>query len=59
MNVNSKYKEGDVVNFDIDGKTYTGKVYVVDIYPDGEINYDVMLLDESMLYKHLKENYIL
>ena len=59
MDNKPKYKEGDVVNFILDGISYTGKVFVVDVYPNGEIYYDIMLLDESMLFKHLTESFIL
>ena len=62
---NPLYKRYDTVSFDLDGKTYTGTVYIVDAYGTIEQNeepsYDVLVEDfrdsgKPCLVKHLRES---
>ncbi len=56
-----KYHIGDIVIFSYPHKQFElkGKIVMVDTYPNSTtIEYDIMLLDESHLYKHLDESYI-
>ena len=54
-----KYKEGDVVTFCIDGVEKTGTIEIVDAYGTfedcTEVSYDILVNEENVLYKHLRE----
>lgn len=57
-----KYKVGDTVNFDADGKQKTGKVEIVDYYgtfgDDSDVSYDIFIEEENCLYKHFNEKLV-
>ena len=54
-----KYNYDDKVEFNIDNKPVKGYIYIVDKYgiweDNSDVYYDIMSLDETMLYKHIKE----
>ena len=56
--INPKYEKGDVVIFTdtIREGEFKGEIVMVDIYHySGEIEYDIMLKNPEMLYKHVPE----
>ena len=59
---NPKYKHGDIVMFNYDGREKIGHIYIVDAYgtfeQDEEPSYDVMVEKENCLYKHCRESLI-
>lgn len=56
---NPKYKLGDILKFQYDGKDKIGIVCIIDKYgtffDDSDVSYDVMVTEEMCLYKHLTE----
>ncbi|SCY80273.1 hypothetical protein SAMN02910292_02978 [Lachnospiraceae bacterium XBB2008] len=60
-----KYKLDDIVSFECDGKTLSGKVAIVDAYgtfgQNEEPSYDIMVEEGQpwTLYKHIRESWIL
>ena len=59
---NPKYKYGEEVLFDIDGRSLKGRIYIVDAYGTffqaDEPSYDVMVEKEKCLYKHIPESWV-
>ncbi len=58
IEVKPKYKIGDVVSFIFipDYRPLKGKIVMVDTYPKSTtITYDIMLMNEEHLYKHVDE----
>lgn len=57
-----KFKVGDEVCFEFQGKTKVGVVFVVDaygtLYDDSDVSYDIMVEKENMLYKHFTEKLV-
>lgn len=57
-----KYDLGDVVEFDLNDKTYTGIVAIIDKYgtfrDNTDVSYDILCKDENVLYKHIREDWI-
>ena len=57
-----KFDYDDLVSFDIDGKTKTGKVYIIDRFGTFEQNeepsYDIMVESENCLYKHIRQRFL-
>lgn len=60
---NPKYKYEDVVTFALDGKEKTGSVFVVDAFGTFDQNiepsYDILVHDENILYKHIRETFVI
>ncbi len=58
-----KYKYGDRVSFAMNGKTKQGVVTVVDAFgtfgQDLEPSYDILVKEENMVYKHIRETFVL
>ena len=58
-----KYRYGDIVRFDFDGKEKTGMVAIVDRWGTFEnntdVSYDILNKEEKMLYKHIPEKYVI
>lgn len=64
-----KYKLGDRVKFDIDGRRYHGNIYIIDAYgtfeDESDVSYDIMVDDwgdyynEECLFKHINERMII
>ena len=59
------YKRDDIVSFDLEGETCTGKIYIVDAYgtvgQNEEPSYDVMVENfrdsgNPCLVKHIRES---
>lgn len=68
MKGNPKYNVGDVVHFSVQminqPKTIkSGVVFVVDAYgvweDSSDVHYDILVDEEDMIYKHVKEDLIL
>lgn len=57
-----KYKLFEKVCFEFDNDIKIGYIYVVDKYGTYEdytdISYDILVEEENILYKHIKEEYI-
>ena len=57
-----KYKLFEKVCFEFDDSFKVGTIYVVDKYGTFEdktdVGYDILVEEENMLYKHIKEEYI-
>lgn len=57
-----KFKVGDEVCFEFQGKTKVGVVFVVDaygtLYDDSDVSYDIMVEEENTLYKHFTEKLV-
>ena len=57
-----KYKLFEKVRFEFDDSFKVGTIYVVDKYGTFEdktdVGYDILVEEENMLYKHIKEEYI-
>ena len=62
-----KYKVGDKVQFELNDRTYTGEVYIVDKYgtffENDDVSYDVMVEEfgenkTPCLVKHLTERFV-
>lgn len=60
-----KFKYNDIVQFTIQGKQYTGKVYIIDAYgtfeDESDVSYDVLIdkcdeFEDGCLFKHLRED---
>lgn len=58
-----KYDYDDVVKFKIDDQTFEGVVYIIDRYGTFEQNeepsYDVYNKSQNILYKHVRESWII
>lgn len=61
-----KYKINDVVSFKLQGKIYTGKVYIIDtngtFEQHEEPSYDIMIdiqNSEKCLVKHIRESFLI
>ena len=54
-----KYKVGEVVKFIAGAKIVEGEIYVVDkwgsFWDYTDVNYDIMVEKDNMLYKHINE----
>ena len=57
-----KYKVGDIVKFKFGDGSKEGVVAIVDRYgtffDDSDVSYDIMVKEERMLYKHVKETLV-
>ena len=57
-----KYNKGYKVKFNCMGKKKVGLVYIVDAYgtfdQSEEPSYDVMIVEENCLYKHIRESQV-
>lgn len=57
-----KYNQGDIVRFEINDDVKTGEVFIVDKHGTFEQNeessYDIMVEEENILYKHIRESWI-
>lgn len=57
-----KYRLFEKVCFEFDDDVKIGSIYVVDKYGTSEdktnVSYDILVEEENMLYKHIKEEYI-
>lgn len=57
-----KFTYGDEVTFKCGDELKTGSVYIVDKYGTFEdasdVHYDILVKEENMLYKHIKETLI-
>ena len=55
-----KFNYDDKVTFMIDNRIVTGYVYIIDKYgiweDNSDVYYDIMSEDETMLYKHIRED---
>lgn len=55
-----KFNYDDKVTFMIDDKIVKGYVYIIDKYgiweDNSDVYYDIMSEDETMLYKHIRED---
>ena len=60
MRGHPKYNYNDKVTFNIDSRPVKGYVYIINKYGTWEDNsdvyYDIMSEDETMLYKHIRED---
>jgi hypothetical protein len=58
-----KFGEGEVVTFIAGAKVKTGEILIVDswgsFYDDTDVNYDIMVEKDNMLYKHINEKSII
>ena len=54
-----RFKQGDVVEFIIDGNKKQGVIAIIDRFgifvDDSEVYYDIFLKEENVLIKHMKE----
>ena len=54
-----KYKQGDLVQFEFNGKVKEGEISIVDasgtFYDKKNVYYDIMVDTEECLYKHICE----
>lgn len=57
-----KFGVGDEVTFTIKDVTRQGTIYIVDPYgtfeDESDVSYDIMVLEDNTLYKHIREDYI-
>lgn len=57
-----KYGVGDEVTFTIKDVTKQGTIYIVDSYgtfeDDSDVSYDIMVLEDNTLYKHIREDFV-
>lgn len=60
---NPIFTYGDIVKFRIEEEIRTGEIIVVDSYgtmeQSEEVSYDIRNGEERMLYKHIRESYII
>lgn len=63
-----KFKLGELVNFKLGRKVYSGKIYIIDSYgtfeDDSDVSYDIMVNGffkegEDCLVKHINEKLII
>ena len=58
-----KYKRGQFVRFEISGEIMEGTIEIIDTYGTWEdpsdVSYDILCMNENMLYKHIREDCIL
>ena len=61
MKKQPKYEKGDVVEFLVNDIHKIGKIMVVDSWNScyRHIEYDILVDEENMLYKHFSENLII
>lgn len=56
IKMNNKFKEGNKVSLQFNGKKYTGEVYVIDNMQKG-YRYDIMCTEQKrVLIKHIDED---
>ena len=65
---NPKYKYGEEVLFDLDGRSLKGRIYIVDAYgtffDNSDVSYDIMVEESPhfnntrCLYKHINEKFV-
>lgn len=65
---NPKYKYGEEVLLDIDGRSLKGRIYIVDAYgtffDNSDVSYDIMVEksphfnNTRCLYKHINEKFV-
>lgn len=57
-----KFKLNDTVSFKLGDSEYMGYIYVVDRWgtfeDPSDVSYDVMVVDENCLYKHIPERLV-
>lgn len=57
-----KFKLGDMVEFEWQGETKVGEVYIVDKYGTFDypfdVSYDIFVENENVLYKHFTESLV-
>jgi ribosomal protein L21E len=55
-----KFKNGQVVKFEVEGSIKEGLIYIVDKYgtfeDNSDVSYDILVSDENCLYKHIRED---
>ena len=58
-----KYKRGQFVRFEFDGEIMEGTIEIIDTYgtwaDPSDVSYDILCMNENMLYKHIREDYII
>lgn len=58
-----KFKEGEVVKFIAGAKVKEGEIFIVDkwgsFWDDTDVNYDIMVEKDNMLYKHINEKSVI
>lgn len=61
MKGHPKYKIGDKVFFKCNNKFLHGEIYIVDkfgAFECDDVSYDIYVVSENMLYKHIEEQYL-
>lgn len=57
-----KFKLGDMVEFEWQGETKVGEIYIVDKYGTFDypfdVSYDIFVKNENVLYKHFTESLV-
>ena len=58
-----KYKEGDVVTFQLGSLKKTGTIEIIDAFgtfeDNSDVSYDIMVTEENIFYKHIREDFII
>ena len=65
---NPKFKLGDTVEFELEGRKYHGTIYIIDKYGtfenNSDVSYDIMVIDygenhnHECLFKHITERLV-